>query len=403
VAAVVNVTAPNLEKAAATVAEHIETAAKPATAAAPTPHPATSPVDVAAHSAAGAIRTKMAAMSGELTPKGPQMQQTGATAAATLAAQDAANVNKLPSIPSPPSVPSVQTPRIQALDTTFKTAPPTPPPPPPDPLGRLGLPDYNPGSLPGDEARKVYKIGEQRITAQDEQLAKQGVGLEERARAASGSRSALRSWIRTIQQDQSGAANLNQTEPNMTWDEVVKKYQDQGFTGDDLWRKIIEKSAASRASVDGMLGVDPNNPGELPPIRPSDPHYFVSPPPNLPPIAGSHPPTPGGPTIFDHPPTTALPPNVLDHPPLPPWLADPSPPGFQISPTQSPPIFGWSTPDPPPLPAPMPPPAGPPITIPTPDITPQQAAGAGATVLAALAALGAFLAEGPRGLLSGGG
>jgi hypothetical protein len=114
-------------------------------------------------------------------------------------------------------------------------------------------------------------------------------------------------------------------------------------------------------------------------------------------------PNPLPPTTFGHPPTTALPPTVLDHPPLPPWLADPSPPGFQISPSQPPPIFGWSTPDPPPLPAPMPPPAGPPITIPTPDITPQQAAGAGATLLATLAALGAFLAEGPRGLLSGGG
>jgi hypothetical protein len=399
-AAVINVKAPDLTTAAAVVAQHIETAAKPATAAAPTPHPAASPVDVAAHSAAGAIRTKMAAMSGELAPKGPQMQQAGATAAAALAAQDAANANKLPSVPTPPT-PSTS--GIQALDQTFKKAPPTPPPPPPDPLGRLGLPDYNPGSLPSDEARRVYGIGKLRITEQDEQLAKQGASLEERARAASESRSALRAWIRSIQQDQAGAGGLDQTDPHMTWDDVVKKYRDQGFTGDDLWHKILEKSVASRGSVDDFFGVDPKNPGELPPIRPSDPHYLISPPPNLPPIAGSHPPTPGGPTIFDHPPTTALPPTVLDHPPLPPWLADPSPPGFQISPTQSPPIFGWSTPDPPPLPAPMPPPAGPPITIPTPDITPQQAAGAGATLLAALAALGAFLAEGPRGLFAGGG
>ena len=69
-AAVINVKAPDLTAAAAVVAQHIETAAKPATTAGPMTHAAASPVDAAAHSAAGAIRTKMAAMSAELAPKG---------------------------------------------------------------------------------------------------------------------------------------------------------------------------------------------------------------------------------------------------------------------------------------------------------------------------------------------
>jgi hypothetical protein len=408
---VVHVVPPDFTKAAATVAQHIETAATPPRVPAPHPAPA-SPVDVAAAGAAGAIHTKIGSLSGQLAPKGPAIQQAGTSAAAALAAQDAANAARMPSVPN---VPTPSAPSIQALDSHFKTAPPPPPPPPSDPLGRLGLPPYNPASLPPGEARRVYKIGELRIAEQDQQLAKQGVSLEERAKAASASRSALRSWIRSIQENQGDAANLNQTEPNMSWDEVVKKYQDQGLTGDDLWRKIIEKSSASRASVDDTFGVDPSNPGELPPIRPTNPNAIISAPPDLPPIAGSHPPTPVGPTILDHPPSTALPPTVLDHPPLPPWLADPSPPGFQISPTQPPPIFNWDMPDPPPVPAPMPPP-GPPVGIYLPSITapdlhaptitpptPQEAAGGIAAVLAALAALGAFLANGPKGLLAGGG
>ncbi|WP_428339078.1 hypothetical protein [Mycobacterium sp.] len=407
-AAVVNVTAPNLEKAAAVVAQHIETAAKPAAAAAPTPHPAASPVDAAAHSAAGAIRTKMATMSGELAPKGPQMQQTGATAAASLAAQDAANANKLPSVPSPPSAPSVSTPRIQALDTTFKTAPPTPPPPP-DPVSKLHLPNYNPGSLSTDQTRGVYLQGEQRMRDLNDQLARQGVSAEDRAKIMFDQRNALRSWTRDLMSDRGLADQLNNTDKNLTWDQLLDKLRGRGLSGEDLWNEAINSASRSRPSVNDGLGLDPNHPPPLPPILPPSAtgppgtSPIISAPPNLPPI-GQHPmPNPLPPTTFGHPPTTALPPTVLDHPPLPPWLADPSPPGFQISPTQSPPIFGWSTPDPPPLPAPMPPPAGPPITIPTPDISPQQAAGAGATLLAALAALGAFLAEGPRGLFAGGG
>jgi hypothetical protein len=396
---VVHIAPPDFTKAAATVAQHIETAATPPRAAAPPPA-AASPVDVAAAGAAGAIQTKIGTLSGQLAPKGPAIQQAGTSAAAALAAQDAANSARMPSVPS---VPTPSAPQIQALDHTWKKDPP-PPPPPSDPLGRLGLPPYNPASLPSDEARKVYGIGKLRIIEQDEQLAKQGVSLEDRAKIASASRNALRSWIRTIQADQTGAAGLDQTDPNMSWDEVVKKYQDQGFTGDDLWRRIIDKSVGSRASVDDMFGIDPKNPGELPPIRPTPPGApIISPPPNLPPIGQHPPPNPLPPNVFDHPPTTALPPTVLDHPPLPPWLQDPSPPGFQLTPSQPPPIFNWDMPDPPPAPPPMPPPAGPPVTIHMPTVAPPtpQEAGVLGTVVAVLGVLGAFVLSG-GGILSGG-
>ena len=400
-AQVVNVKAPDLAQAAATVAQHMETAAKPATAAAPL-QAAASPADVAASGAAGAIHTKMAALSSELAPKGPAIQQAGASAAAALQAQDSTNASQISSVQ--PAPPPAHKPSIQAVDRTWKKDPAPPPPPPPgpgasDPLGRLGLPSYNWGSLSDQDARRVYGIGKLRIIELDEQLARQGVSLEERARIASESRTALREWIRSIQSNRTLADWLDQHEPHMSWDQVLKKYEDQGLTGDDLWRKIIEKSVGSRAEVDAELGIDPKNPGALPPILPSKPEYpplpFISPPPNLPPI-GQHPaPNPLPPTVLDHPPTP-VPPTVLDHPPLPPWLQDPSPPGFDVTPGQPPDIFKWDMPDPPPAPPPppqLPPPAGPPVTLhvpPIPPPTPEEAAGAGilGTIVIILGALG---------------
>jgi hypothetical protein len=55
--------------------------------------------------------------------------------------------------------------------------------------------------------------------------------------------------------DRAEAARLNAEEPNMTWEQVVKKYKAQGYTGDNLWNKIIESSQKSRASVNENLNV----------------------------------------------------------------------------------------------------------------------------------------------------
>lgn len=108
---------------------------------------------------------------------------------------------------------------------------------------------------------------------------------------------------------------------------------------------------------------DPPLPGSLT----NGPHTapIISPPPELP-HRGGHAPAAVPPTVLDHPPTAA-PPTVVDHPPLPPWLQDPSPPGFQVSPNQSPPVFDWDRPDPssPTIHAPASePPHGPVISLP---------------------------------------
>jgi hypothetical protein len=128
---VVHVKAPNLTQAAATVAQHIETAATPASAVAPHSAPA-SPVDVATSGAAGAIHTKMTALSTELAPKGPAIQQAGTAAAASLHAQDTSNASRISAVR--PAPPRPRKPHIQAVDRTWKQDPAPPPPPPKPPV-----------------------------------------------------------------------------------------------------------------------------------------------------------------------------------------------------------------------------------------------------------------------------
>jgi hypothetical protein len=180
--------------------------------------------------------------------------------------------------PEGPTVPGTERGDIRLVDNhTFPQRPtPSPVPDPgtggsPDPAGTLGLPRYNPGSLSNEEARAVYAQGELRMGQLDDQLARQGVSLEERAKTLSAQRNALRSWVRDIMADRGAAAGLADADPNLTWEQVMAKYQAQGLTGDDLYRKIIERSVASRPGVNDALGIDPKNPPPLPPVRPSAP------------------------------------------------------------------------------------------------------------------------------------
>lgn len=97
---------------------------------------------------------------------------------------------------------------VQLVDhKTFKDAPA--PPPEPDPVGRLGLPDYKPGSLSESETRTVYTQGELRMRELNDQLARQGVSAEERAKIMFEQRSALRSWARDLMRDRALADQLN--------------------------------------------------------------------------------------------------------------------------------------------------------------------------------------------------
>ncbi|MGA8330269.1 MAG: hypothetical protein WB777_13350 [Mycobacterium sp.] len=78
---------------------------------------------------------------------------------------------------------------------------------------------------------------------------------------------------------------------------------------------------------------------------------FVDDPPQLPPTL-DHPRSTPMPPAPGHPlPAPLGPPQFFDPADVPPWLKDPSPPGFTISPVQRPPAFGWDQPDTAPPPA----------------------------------------------------
>jgi hypothetical protein len=96
-AQVVTVDTDGLIKAAATVAEHLQGAATPPTGALP-PAAAPSPADVAAAQAAGAIRTRIAAVSTELAVNGPKLRGVTTVAAGTLQAQDAENADRIAAV-----------------------------------------------------------------------------------------------------------------------------------------------------------------------------------------------------------------------------------------------------------------------------------------------------------------
>lgn len=288
---------------------------------------------------------------------------------------------------------------IQMVDShTYKDAPGDAPVPPTDgtsdPAGTFGLPNYNPGSLSEAEARAVYLQGELRMRELNDRLARQGASAEERAKTMFAQRNTLRSWARELMSNRALADQLNATEPHMSFEDLVAKYQAKGLTGDALYDAIIESATRSRASVNESLGIDPAHPPPLPPVHPSAPVEgagpgtapVISPPPVLPSI-GEHSPVALPPTETSHPPV-AIPPTVLDHPPLPPWLQDSSPPGFHATPSQPPDVFNWDMPDPPPAPPPMPPPAGSPVTIPSP-LPPGAGPAAGAGAVAG--GLGAWI------------
>ncbi|WP_073694056.1 alpha/beta hydrolase [Mycobacterium sp. ST-F2] len=131
----------------------------------------------------------------------------------------------------------------------------------------LDLPAYHPGSLSDIEVRSVYLNGEQRMAALDESLRNQGVDAEARARTMFEARNELRSWARELMSDRDGADRLTRENPNHSWDDIVAKYRERGLDGDDLYHTIAERSMASRPSVNQQLGLDPDRPPPLPPMR----------------------------------------------------------------------------------------------------------------------------------------
>ncbi|MGV0809475.1 alpha/beta hydrolase [Mycolicibacterium setense] len=126
---------------------------------------------------------------------------------------------------------------------------------------------YAAGTLSDEETRTVYTTYELRMRELRDQLLRDGVSAEERARTMYGMRATIRSWTRSLMADRRAAEWLNENEPNPTFDELVERNRAKGRVGDEIYEAIVASSTRSRGSVNADLGIDPDNPPDLPPMR----------------------------------------------------------------------------------------------------------------------------------------
>ncbi|MEX3654969.1 MULTISPECIES: alpha/beta hydrolase [Mycolicibacterium] len=129
---------------------------------------------------------------------------------------------------------------------------------------------YSAGTLTNEETRTVYTNYELRMRELRDQLLRDGVSVEERARTMYGMRATIRLWTRSLMADRAAAEWLNENERNPTFEELVERNRAKGRVGDEIYEAIIASSTRSRGSVNADLGIDPENPPDLPPMRGPD-------------------------------------------------------------------------------------------------------------------------------------
>ena len=108
-----------------------------------------------------------------------------------------------------------------------------------------------PGSLNNAQARQWYLDQLSGIRGRIDTTR----SLEQQARQAHGMRNQIRTQTRNAMSDRGLAEALNRTDPHSTWGEIVNRYAGKGYSGDALWRAIIDSSARSRPSVNQSLGL----------------------------------------------------------------------------------------------------------------------------------------------------
>ena len=109
----------------------------------------------------------------------------------------------------------------------------------------------NSGTLSNVEARTWYLQQESKIPG----MINKNFTLEQQAQQAVSLRNQFRTQARDLMADRDLAASLNKTDPNMTWEQTVKKYSDKGLQGDALYNEIINAAQRSRTSVNESLGI----------------------------------------------------------------------------------------------------------------------------------------------------
>jgi hypothetical protein len=67
--------------------------------------------------------------------------------------------------------------------------------------------------------------------------------------------------------DREMAESLDSTDPNPTFEALVERQRSRGRVGDEIYEAIIASATRSRDSVNKALGIDPENPPPLPPMR----------------------------------------------------------------------------------------------------------------------------------------
>ena len=100
-------------------------------------------------------------------------------------------------------------------------------------------------TLENFQSRKWYLNQEKMIPENIDQ----NLPIKEKALKAFNKRNEIRTIARESMADADEASSLNIKEPNMKLREIVKKYYDNGYVGDNLWEKIYNSATKSRATV----------------------------------------------------------------------------------------------------------------------------------------------------------
>jgi RHS repeat-associated protein len=108
-----------------------------------------------------------------------------------------------------------------------------------------------PGTLTNVETRLWYRYQETTIPM----LINKNLPLKDQAKQAFELRNQFRTQARELMADRTTANILDQTNPNMTWEQAVDTYARAGYQGDALFQKIIDSSQKSRPSVNKNLGI----------------------------------------------------------------------------------------------------------------------------------------------------
>lgn len=108
------------------------------------------------------------------------------------------------------------------------------------------------GTLSNVEARKWYLEHEKGIPDYFKDIASD----DEKTRAMFDYRNSIRTKARNLMADRESAEKLNKTDPNLTWEEINKKYRDKGFEDVNARNKEIRNaSQKSRKTVNDKYGL----------------------------------------------------------------------------------------------------------------------------------------------------